>query len=84
MATTKTAISIQTSLIEQADELARQMNISRSRLFARAIEDFVQHYQNRELLEKINAAYEEISDPAEEERLRRMRRGQRRIVEGEW
>jgi len=84
MTTTKTAISIQKTLIDQADELALELKISRSRLFVLAVEDFIQRYQNRKLLEKINAAYEAAPDTAEETRLRRMRRVQRRIVEAEW
>ena len=84
MPTTKTAISIQKSLIDQADELALELKISRSRLFVLAVEDFIQRYQNRKLLEKINAAYEAVPDSAEETRLGRMRHVQRRIVEAEW
>ena len=84
MTTTKTAISIQKSLIDQADELALELKISRSRLFVLAVEDFIQRYQNRKLLEKINAAYVAVPDTAEETRMGRMRQVQRRIVEAEW
>lgn len=84
MGNVKTAISIQESLFEQADALAHELEISRSRLFVMALEAFIQEYQNRQLLEKINAAYEEEADPAEESRLQSMRRLQRRLVEGEW
>ena len=84
MGNVKTAISIQESLFEQADALAHELEISRSRLFVIALEAFIQEYQNQQLLEKINAAYEEEADAAEESRLRSMRRLQRRLVEGEW
>ena len=61
MATVKTAISLQESLFEQAEGLAAEMKISRSRLIAIALEEFIRRHQNRLLLEKINAAYEDIS-----------------------
>ncbi len=84
MGNIKTAISIQESLYEQADELARELDISRSRLFALAVEAYIHRYQNQKLLEKINSAYEEESDPTETSRIRSMRRRQRQLVEGEW
>ena len=50
MQTVKTAISIQENLFEQAEALAQQMNISRSRLFVLALEDYIRRQQDRELL----------------------------------
>jgi len=84
MGNIKTAISIQEALFKQADELARVMNISRSRLFVLAVEAFIQRYQNQKLLDEINSAYEGESDTAEEIRLRSMLRHQHQLVEGEW
>jgi predicted transcriptional regulator len=80
----KTAISVRQSLFEQADSLAREMQVSRSRLFVLALEDYIRHHQNRELLAKINEAYEGEPDPDEGKRLRKMRRLHRKVVEGEW
>jgi len=80
----KTAISLQKPLFEQVNALAREMKVSRSRLFVLALEDFIRRYQNQQLLEKINTAYEDAPDPNEEFRLRQMRHHQRQIVEGEW
>jgi metal-responsive CopG/Arc/MetJ family transcriptional regulator len=84
MSNIKTAISIQESLFKQADAMAHELNISRSRLFVLAVEAFIQRYQSQKLLEGINAAYEGEPDLAEEARLHSMRRRQRRLVEGEW
>jgi metal-responsive CopG/Arc/MetJ family transcriptional regulator len=84
MANVKTAISIQQSLFEQAEALARELHISRSRLFAIAVEDFMQRYENQRLLERINDAYADTTTPDEQALLRRMRRQQRQMVEGEW
>jgi metal-responsive CopG/Arc/MetJ family transcriptional regulator len=84
MGNIKTAISIQERLFEQADALAREMNISRSRLFALALQEFIQRYQNQKLLDEINSAYKGELDPGEAIRLHSMRRRQRYLVEGEW
>jgi metal-responsive CopG/Arc/MetJ family transcriptional regulator len=84
MSNVKTAISIQKSLFEQAEDLARRMNVSRSRLFVLALEDYIHRQQNQELLTQINAAYAEEPDPAEQALRRRLRRQHRQIVEGEW
>ena len=40
--------------------------------------------ENRRLLRELNAAYETAPDPIEEARLEKVRRSQRRTVEGEW
>ena len=82
MTVIKTAISIQELLYEQAETLAKKMNISRSHLFGMAVEDFIQRYQNQALLEEINQAYTDEPDPREQLRLDQMRKGHRKIVEG--
>jgi len=84
MTTIKTAISLPQDVFEAAEALARRMQVSRSRLFALAVEDFMLRHQNRDLLEQLNQAYPEVPDSAEQERVRRMRRAHRQIVEGEW
>lgn len=84
MSNVKTAISLQKSLFEQVEALARELKISRSHLFVLAVEDFLRRYQNQQLLEQINSAYEDTPDLNEQSRLRKMRRHHRQIVEGEW
>lgn len=84
MAIVKTAISIQESLFERADALAQQLHLSRSQLFARALDEFLRKHESRRLLEAINSALESEPDPGEAERMRLMRQKQRRRVEGQW
>lgn len=57
--TVKVGVSIPRSLFEQAEELARHMKLSRSKLFSLALQSYIQRQQNRELLAQINAAYAE-------------------------
>jgi predicted transcriptional regulator len=80
----KTAISIQKSLFEQAEQLARQMNVPRSRVFVLALEEYLQRQQNRELLAKINAAYADEPTPAERTVREKSLKVYRESIEDEW
>jgi metal-responsive CopG/Arc/MetJ family transcriptional regulator len=84
MAQIKTAISLDKSLHEQIDILAHKMKVSRSRLFAMALEDFLRHHENEQLLQEINRAYQDEPDQAQQTLRQGMRRLHRKIVEGEW
>lgn len=84
MESIKTAISIDKALFAQANALARKLKISRSRLFVIALEDFIREQENRELLEKINAVYEDAQDETERTIRRKSRRSHRRLIEGQW
>jgi len=80
----KTAISIEKNLFDQADRIARTMKVSRSKLFVIALQDFIEHQKNREMLAQINAAYDDEPDATEQLLRKKVRRQHRRIVEGEW
>ncbi len=84
MANIKTAISVQKSLFEQAEALAREKKVSRSRLFVMALEDYLRREENRKLAEQLNAIYGGEPDPEEEALRRKMKRQFRKRVEGEW
>ena len=81
----KTAISIQKSLFQRAEEIAKEMKISRSRLFVLAVEDFIRRHQNKLLLEEINLAYADDPDENEQDELRRIQRKSIKSMAGnEW
>ena len=84
MASIKTAISIQEPLFQQVEALANELNISRSRIFVLAVEEFIQRYNNLQLLEEINRAYDDLPDDTEQLYSAKVRRQQRKLVEGEW
>lgn len=84
MSSVKTAISLDQSLFEQADALAQEMHLSRSRLFVLALEEFIRRRQNRQLQAQLNEAYGGEPDAEESARLRGMRRYHREVVGGEW
>ncbi len=80
----KTAISVQKSLFEEADILAHQMKVPRSRLFVLALEEYIKRHQNRVLLEKFNAAYAGEPDPAELVLREKSLKAYRETIEDEW
>lgn len=85
MSNVKTAISLGESLFERADTLARQLHVSRSELFSRAMSEFLERRESRILLEAINRAVEDA--PLEDEErlvLRSMRRRQQALPGSEW
>jgi metal-responsive CopG/Arc/MetJ family transcriptional regulator len=83
MASVKTAISLQKSFLDQVDELAQELDISRSRLFVLATEEFIKRRKAQELTKAINDAYVE-PDPEEQLVFKKMQRKYKKLVEGQW
>ena len=80
----KTAISVQKPLFEQAEKLARQMKVPRSRLFVLALEEYIQRQQNRKLLAQFNAGCADEPDPAELVLREKSLKAYRETVEDGW
>lgn len=70
MAHVKTAISLDESLFREAEEWAGKLGVSRSQLFARAVEEYVRRHENEELLARLNEAHADGPDEEDEEALR--------------
>ena len=84
MTAVKTAISIDQLLFDQVSRLADELDVSRSRLFVMAVEEFIHRFESRELLRQINEAYAD-QPLAEEKQIQRARkRLHREMAEGEW
>ena len=69
----KTAISVEDSLMKQADQAARDLGLSRSGLIADALRDYLRKRRQALITEQLNQAY--ANEPSPEERLlvRRLR-----------
>lgn len=80
----KTAISIDKNLFDQAEKIARTMKVSRSKLFVIALQEFIEHQKNKEMLAQINVAYDDEPDATEQAFRKKIRRQHQRVVEGEW
>ena len=84
MSHVKTAISIRQSLLAETEALARKMQVSRSKLFAMAVEEFLRQHNNQLLLEQLNTAYKDSPKPGERTILARMKLKHHHHVENQW
>jgi antitoxin MazE6 len=80
----KTAISIDEELLQQADKTARRMGLSRSRLFALAVGDFLQRQRREQMLRRLNEVYADGLEPGEERLLKGIKAKVRRTVKERW
>ena len=80
----KTAISIDDGLLQEADETARLMGLSRSRLFSLAVGDFLQRQRREQMLLLLNEVYSDGMEPAEKPLLKGIRAKVRRAVKQRW
>lgn len=63
----KTAISIPDDLFEKAEKTAKELGLPRSRLFALAIEEFIDHHSKETITEKLNLVYGKQNQSSPEE-----------------
>jgi metal-responsive CopG/Arc/MetJ family transcriptional regulator len=54
----KTAVTLPDNIIKRADNLAKKRKISRNKLFAEAIESYLDEYDDDEITRKLNEFYE--------------------------
>ncbi len=57
----KTAISIPDPIFKAAERLARRLGMTRSRLYTKAVTEYIQKHKNDEVCEKLNEIYEKES-----------------------
>ena len=67
----KTTIYIDDRLLRDADKIARSMGLSRSRLFALAMADFLERQRGEQMFRQLNEVYGKGTE-----------RGERRLVKG--
>ncbi len=79
MAQVKTGISLDGELFDAAERLAQELHLTRSGLYARALEELIERHRCQELLDGLNAAYGGPPDPEDEALLRGIRRTMRRV-----
>jgi metal-responsive CopG/Arc/MetJ family transcriptional regulator len=53
----KTAISIPDKIFKEAEKTAKKLGVSRSELYSKAVQDFVEHHRRENLTEKLNEIY---------------------------
>jgi metal-responsive CopG/Arc/MetJ family transcriptional regulator len=82
MPNVKTAISIEKPIFDKMDVLAKELKISRSRLFSMAAQEFIQRYNNIELLKALNDAYKDL--PESEPIVSEMHSKHYQLVKDQW
>jgi metal-responsive CopG/Arc/MetJ family transcriptional regulator len=55
----KTAVSLPDALVEAAERLAKRLGMSRSKLYATAIEEYLKSRRNEGVTEALNRVYRE-------------------------
>ena len=83
MASVKSAISIEERLFKQVDDLARELNISRSRLIGVAVREYIERHNNRAMVQALNEAYDDAME-VETNTIARMRPYHRSVVKDQW
>lgn len=59
----KVALSIPDDLFESAEILSRRLGLSRSRLYATALADYLAKHRGRKTTERLNAVYADKPEP---------------------
>lgn len=80
----KTAISIDDTLLQKAEETARQLGLSRSGFVALAIGDFLQRRREQEILLRLNEVYAQGTEPSEKQLVKGIKTKTRRTVKDLW
>jgi metal-responsive CopG/Arc/MetJ family transcriptional regulator len=79
----KTAISVDDQLMSEADNAAREMGLSRSRLIATALEAYLRKRRQDEITARLNEVYAE-ADPSEARLLKLMKAKFRATIKDRW
>lgn len=82
MPNVKTAISIEEPIFQKMEILAKSLNISRSRIFSIAAQEFIERHKNLALLEALNQVYEDT--PESEPNVAQMRSRHYKLVKDQW
>jgi predicted transcriptional regulator len=83
VATVKTAVSLPEAVFERIDDLARTLQLSRSAVVTRALEEFIQRQENDRLRAQFDAAHADGLDEDEQRLLKGWRRVYRQRLEAE-
>jgi metal-responsive CopG/Arc/MetJ family transcriptional regulator len=84
MHTMKTAISVDDDLITEADRTAREMGVSRSRLFSLAIESYLRNREHERILEQLNRVYASESGVVDKRLAARIKGKFRSTIQENW
>ena len=84
MGSMKTAISIEDGLLREAAAAARSLGVSRSRLFAVALDSFLRNQRRETMLRQLNEVYGGKADPSEKALRGRMKEKLHATLKDRW
>jgi metal-responsive CopG/Arc/MetJ family transcriptional regulator len=79
----KTAISVDDQLISEADNAAREMGLSRSRLIATALEAYLRKRRQDEITARLNEVYA-VPDPEDARIVKAIKAKFRSAIKDSW
>jgi len=80
----KTAVSIDNTLFQKAEQIAAELELSRSGLYALAIGEFLERYETRSIQQQINAVLADVDDEADLVFLKAARQHLGTLLPNEW
>ena len=81
----KTAISIDDFLLAETVNLAQELDIPKSQVVSLALEEYIRHHRNKQLLSQLNEAYSDAPDSEDKSNLEIIRSHRRKLGEhDEW
>lgn len=81
--TVKTAISLDDTLFEQVESLTQELAMSRSRVIAMAIQEFIRRRETQKMFDKLNAVYKDGPTEEDEAAKRAMKRYHQKLMADE-
>lgn len=84
MPATKTAVSIDNTLFQKAEQVASELELSRSGLYALAIGEFLERYETRSIQQQINTVLADVDDEADLVFLKTARQHLGSLLPNEW
>jgi len=84
LANVKTAISLPNSLLAAVEAIAREKRLSRSRLMALALAEYVERCRSQQTLDQLNAVHTDSADYGDQQVIHRYRQVHRQLVDGQW
>ena len=76
----KTAISLSSFLFEKVESLTKELNISRSRLFAIAVHEFIERHETRRMMATLNEVHDDFTDEEDKAIQREIQEYHRKLV----
>lgn len=80
----KTAISVEDRLMQEADRAAKELGVSRSRVFSIALENYLRARRDEKITDQLNRVYAGQPDPDERRTVAKFKSKFRATIRDRW